>query len=169
MYRHLHEGSYAFAYKILRDENLARDVVSEVFLKTCVADPTFKDILAAKSYLKVALLSACSEHFRKSRLQRKVIPEVDGWPYNQGEYKSIVRLLETRELGSSLNRAVRRLPNRTRSVIILTMAGHNTDAIADTLSMSKQTVRNTRVRGIMELKRRILGDNGSAILRTGKW
>lgn len=144
-----------FAQDFLQDEDAAKDVVSEVFIKLWGMREDFDNLRSIKSFLYVSAKNACLNYLRRTRMinahKKSSVPEL-----GREELKDVImgRIFET-EVLREIYSSIETLPTQCKRVLKLTLQGLNTDDIADMMGLSVQTVRNTKVRATEILKKRM--------------
>ena len=115
---------YNLMYQRVRDQEAAKDLCQEVFLKAFNALPNFKGGSAFYSWIYRIAIN-CSIDFQRQRNRDKVLtfeelpPEADEVLRMTDSYPSPERLLDEKELGLIIRKAVRKLPPGQRRVFNL--------------------------------------------------
>ncbi|MEJ2852165.1 MULTISPECIES: RNA polymerase sigma factor [unclassified Saccharothrix] len=151
LYRRERPGLLRLAVLLLGDRAQAEDVVQDAFLNTHRKRATI-DHTTAAGYLRVAVVNGARTAQRRRRLtwrhHRTTSPDAP---------PADTDLLVAEEHREVLH-AVRALPTRQREVLVLRYWSGLTEAeIADTLGVSKGTVKTSASRALATLARR-LGD-----------
>jgi RNA polymerase sigma-70 factor (family 1) len=147
-----------FILEFVKDPEISRDIVSEVFMKLWDRKEDFDNMSSIKSFLYVSAKNAALNLIRRS----KVIDEHRkhaAIEMNREELDDVVhnRIFDA-EVLRYVNTAIETLPSQCKRILNLTLQGFNTDDIALRLNLSAQTVRNTRARATMLLKKKLSGD-----------
>lgn len=115
---------YNLVYQQIRDREIAKDISQEVFLKAFKALPNFKGGSAFYSWIyRIAINSSID--FQRQRNRSKVLafeelpPDADDVLRMSDSYPSPEKLLEEKELGRIIRKAVRKLPPGQRRVFNL--------------------------------------------------
>ena len=115
---------YNLVYQQIRDRETAKDISQEVFLKAFKALPNFKGGSAFYSWIyRIAINSSID--FQRQRNRSKVLafeelpPDADDVLRMSDSYPSPEKLLEEKELGRIIRKAVRKLPPGQRRVFNL--------------------------------------------------
>jgi RNA polymerase sigma-70 factor (ECF subfamily) len=150
-----------FAEKILWDEEVAKDIVGDVFAMICERQMVFMNIRVLRSYLKTCILNASRNYLNRLKRQKKVYREVTYWHNVEERFANATtnpfENLVVREQLSALNEAIEFLPSRTARVVCLMNKGLETDDIATVMEIVPQTVRNLKVYGYEILRTRLRG------------
>ena len=115
---------YNLMYQRVRDRETARDLCQEVFLKAFKALPSFKGGSAFYSWIYRIAIN-CSIDFQRQRNRSKVLTfeelpfDADDVLMMTDSYPSPEKLLEEKELGRIIRKAVRKLPPGQRRVFNL--------------------------------------------------
>ena len=115
---------YNLMYQRVRDQETAKDLCQEVFLKAFNALPNFKGGSAFYSWIYRIAIN-CSIDFQRQRNRDKVLT-FEELPFEADEvlrmtdsYPSPERLLDEKELGLIIRKAVKKLPPGQRRVFNL--------------------------------------------------
>ena len=140
------DGVYRFILKNLRDSDRASDVVQDSFEKLWmhVAEIDFK---VARSWLFTTAYNQMIDMLRRESKMVLTGEHNDRDLYYEGSYT---------DLSEVLNKALARLPEQQRSVIMLRdYEGYSYKEIGEITDMSEAQVKISIYRGRMELKRYI--------------
>ena len=158
LFHRYHGAICYFAKQFVRDTEVAKDIVSETFVKVWNKHEDFDSLGAFKSFLYITTKNACLNHLK----QMKVVEEHGkniAYLQSREESEDLImnRIFDAEVLGA-MNKALETLPNQCRRVLRMSLNGLKTDEIAKNLNISEQTVRNTRVRATVLLKRQLAKD-----------
>lgn len=132
---------HAYANVMLRDEELAEEMVQNVFLKLWEKRDDLNVEVSMKAYLYKMVHNACLNHFKHAKTRAKY---EDYASYTQpAEEESAARKLELKELEERISKALNDLPQQCR--IIFQMSRFEElkyKEIADQLGLSIKTVEN---------------------------
>ena len=147
-----------FILEFVKDPEISRDIVSEVFIKLWDRKEDFDNMSSIKSFLYVSAKNAALNLIRRS----KVIDEHRKHLSIQMSHEELHDAVHARifdaEVLRYVNTAISTLPEQCKRILNMTLQGFNTDDIAVRLKLSAQTVRNTRARATMLLKKKLSGD-----------
>jgi RNA polymerase sigma-70 factor (ECF subfamily) len=123
-----HTPLFHFIYRFLGDENLANDVLQEVFLRFYLSLPQLKTTTPFQSWLFRVAHNCCVDEFRRQTRAALSFSQVEA-ERNEGELTSICdipdpgplpeEVAEHLDLQASLQKAIQMLPPRFRSVVLL--------------------------------------------------
>jgi RNA polymerase sigma-70 factor (ECF subfamily) len=136
---------FAHAFKMLRDRDLAKDVVQDIFasLLTSAGNLNFKTPL--DSYLYRSVKNQIIDVFRKDRYKEKYISSLKDY-IHQSENKTDERIFE-REMKLRIESAVASFPPKMREIYEMSRNAHlSRKEIAKEINVSEETVK-------MQLKR----------------
>lgn len=146
---------YAVAYRRLQDEELAQDIVQEVFM--AVWDKREK-LTIEPAYLEYYLLKAVKNrvinHFASQRVKAEVLSRV----MQRMEQLSESSYAPSRylELERFLDEQVEQLPGTMRAVFLMRSDHHSIGAIAKKLNIAEQTVKNNLTEASHRLRKSLL-------------
>lgn len=129
-----------FASRVLKDDELANDVMQESMLKLWQLGPKLTEIQQLDAYLKTLSRNYCYNVLRRKQLESRVEGELgDEWSDTTNETEDLVLLNEAKHL---LQGAVNALPNYHRRVYELChQQGLKYQEAADKLGLSPHSVK----------------------------
>ena len=140
-------GLVRLAYVMLGDRATAEDVVQEAFGGLYRRWDELSDKERAPAYVRSSVLNGCRSALRRRRVQSA---ETLHEPPAASAETAALTIEERREV----TRALRRLPDRQREVLVLRFYLDETEAeIARAMGISQSTVRSTAHRGLAALGR----------------
>lgn len=151
IYTSLYEYACNFAGTYVEDRDVARDIVSGVFLTVWDRLDKIITMKRARGFVFISTRNACLNHLRRVKMLKnhqealvlRMRQEVGrSWSFRSGGTQMDRRVIT----------AIERLPPRAKQVIQLTNAGLGTSDIALILGLAPQTIRNTRKRAIETLR-----------------
>ncbi len=148
---------YRFAYRYVRAEETAKDLVGEAFLRLWrQRDKVDLSGSAARSYLYTIVRYQALDHLRRRRVEERWRREyVTPLITEQGAALAADpdQELTARETGAAIQQAVDALPQRQRQVLLLRWQQQASyDEIAETLGISPKTVAIHIGRAIQRLR-----------------
>lgn len=158
-----HHGAICyFAHQFVKDEEDAKDLVSEVFIKLWSLREDFANLRSIKAFLYVSARNACLNYLRRSKMivghKQTTLVEL-----SKEEQKDVVtKNIFEAEVIREVYEAIEALPRQPRKIVKLSLQGLNTDDIATMMNISPQTVRNVRVKAAQALKKQ-LGDGALTV------
>jgi RNA polymerase sigma-70 factor (ECF subfamily) len=154
------------AYHYLRDAAEADDAVQEAFVKAYLHLASFKQDLSFEVWLTRILINACLDRRKmRARRERWLVPALDASAADQARVthspagvQSPEEALLAKERRDQVQRAVDELPDRQRTVFILTHFGdHSTREVAAATGLSEATVRVHLFRAVHKLRKMLEG------------
>lgn len=152
-----------FAFKIVGDEEEAKDIVEDVFLKVLHHKSTLAEMDNLKAYLYTAVKNSCLSHIKVStRVKERQ------WQYNSNlpsEEQGYVNEIIQAEVLRDVMKVIDQLPGHTGKIIKMSyFESLKNDEIAEMLGLSVQTVKNLKSKGIDSLRRLLRPDVFAAFL-----
>ncbi len=141
MNRH-REPLFRFAYRVVRDETSARDVVQETFVRAYFNAPKFKPRAAVKTWLYSIALNLSRDHLRRLGKRRGELP-LDAEGTRTPSDKALVSEGGEHRFDefAVLQRAIDELPPKLRDALILfSLEGKTQREAADILGTTPKTV-----------------------------
>jgi RNA polymerase sigma-70 factor (ECF subfamily) len=167
---------YALAYRTLRREEDARDVVQDAFLRAYRGLKGFKGQAKFSSWLYRITLNLCRDWARRERRAAIVqVPEgsdpADLVDAKASDDESVEDLVARREMSAAVAKAMAELPEEQRTAIILKeYHGLTFQEIADQLDCPLSTVKTRLYQGLSVLRRRLERRQAEeASLRRATW
>lgn len=167
---------YALAYRTLRREEEARDVVQDAFLRAYRGLKGFKGEAKFSSWLYRITLNLCRDWMRKERRAPVAqVPEgtdpLDLADQQAAPTESVEDLVARREMSAAVQLAMAELPEEQRTAIMLKeYHGLTFQEIAEMLDCPLSTVKTRLYQGLSVLRRRLERQQAEATrLRRATW
>ena len=151
------------AYYYLHDPSDVDEAVQDAFLKAFVHLASFRDDLCFEFWFTRILVNGCLDRLKALARRRRWLAPAGDDERERAERQttgdpSPEALLLQRERRDCLAAAVRRLPPRQRTVVILSqLAGYATRDVARTMSVSEATVRVHLFQAVRSLRKTLGG------------
>lgn len=142
-----------FARKLVRDQLVAEDIVTEVFITYWNKRHYFANAIAVKAFLEVSTKNACLNYLKQEQYhekQKKILLDssVDHEDFILNE------MIRT-EVITEIWNIIESLPAECRRIILLGhVKGISNKEIAQLLKLSPNTVRNQKFIGLRLIKQR---------------
>jgi RNA polymerase sigma-70 factor (family 1) len=129
---------YRLAFRILNDDDLAKDVVQEAFIML-FEKANERVILNLKAYLFQTVKYQCFMHLRAGRISEKHLHQMNLIIASN----TLEEEMDAKELQSVLNKSIETLPDKCREVFYLSrVEALSNKKIAERLKISHKTVEN---------------------------
>lgn len=140
-----------FAFKIVGDQEEARDIVEDVFLKVLHHKSTISEDENIRAYLYTAVKNSCLSYIKVStRVKERQ------WHYNSNlpsEEQAYVNDLIQAEVLREVMKVIDQLPGHAGKIIKMSyFESLKNDEIAALLGISVQTVKNLKSKGLDSLR-----------------
>lgn len=157
MYEEYSETVYQFIYFLVGDEELAKDLTQETFVKAWKSSAGFRRDASEKTWLMKIARNLVYDHFRRKKLL-KFIPFLQ--EHDQIEVTYVPETwLEKKDEHYRLYEALGKLPHHYREAIVLRkIEGFSIKESADILGWKEAKVRNSTERGLKKLNELLGGD-----------
>jgi RNA polymerase sigma-70 factor (ECF subfamily) len=157
---------YALAYRVIGQEEDARDVAQETFLRAFRALPGFKGQAKFSSWIYRIALNLCRDWIRrKKRTPVSQLPEdvdLSELAAEQGPTESVEELVARRELSEVVEEVMKLLPEEQRTAVILKeYHGMTFQEIADLQGCPLSTVKTRLYQGLSVLRKHLREKNPS--------
>lgn len=142
---------YIYAYKIARDEDVAEDLVQEIFIYIWDKRQTINFTTSISSYLYSAIRYKFFDLVDKRKVRADYVQAFQIF-LDRGEYQTDNYIIE-KELSSIIEKEIDSLPVKMREVFLLSRkANLSTSQIAKRLEISEKTVLNQKSTALKKLK-----------------
>ncbi|MCW3786422.1 sigma-70 family RNA polymerase sigma factor [Plebeiibacterium sediminum] len=141
-----------FAIRILKSEEIAEDVIQDMWLKIWTKKPSFENKPQLKSYLYQALRNTALNHIRQSNTQNLFIDQVLISELEENMYDEMIEF-ETLAL---INNALDQLSNSAKRVYEEKLNGKKYKEIAKDLDISINTVKTHITNSNQFLRKKLL-------------
>ncbi|QEC45109.1 RNA polymerase sigma factor [Pseudobacter ginsenosidimutans] len=141
LYRQHEHALFLLASRATKSPEQARDIVQEVFLKLWEKRNNLEHIQDIEAWLYRVTGNKLIDHLRKTAADQRLKTAL--WNSTQAKNNEPDQLLEARECNQQIHAAINQLaPQRQLIYRLNREEGMNYQAIADTLSISRHTVKN---------------------------
>ncbi len=151
-YRHLYSVYYsalkALAFYYVKDEQVAADMVQEVFVSLLEVSHRFETADEVKYFLYSALKNKCISYYRKQKVRDKYCREV---LYIGEHLEHFWEKVLEEDVYAHLMAAIETLPPQCRLVMQLSLEGLKISEIAAQLHISEETVKDHKKNGKRKL------------------
>lgn len=158
LYFNMQPRLFAFSKKFIENNEIARDIVQEIFFEFWENRRTTTIKSSVNAYLFRTLHNKCLNYIRDLKVREKYSSYVDiklkeaelfFFDQEQDSYKSIF----FKEVQEIFNESMKNLPDSCREIFVLSrMKGLSNKEIADQLNISVRTVENQIYRALKVLK-----------------
>jgi RNA polymerase sigma-70 factor (ECF subfamily) len=140
LFDHYKERFYAVVLKMTGSDDIAEEIVQEVFVKIWTNRASLKEISSADAYFFTSVYRKVYSHYKKLALERKFLKLIAESPSFKNITDDAVLARESERL---INEAIAKLPPQQQLVFKLSKQdGLSREQIADLLKISPNTVRN---------------------------
>jgi len=145
---------FTFAFRLTKSEQLAKDIIQEVFLKLWDHRASIHEINNIEYWLYRLTENKAIDFFRKANAEQRLRMAI--W-YNVREIVNDTQLqVEAREFNNIIKNAIDKLPPQRKIIYQLNREnGMNYQEIASKLKISSNTVRNQLAAAVKSLRKLI--------------
>lgn len=151
LYRNYFVALKSFAAFYVADEDVAMDLIQDVFIGLLGSEKAFGQLNEVKFYLYTSLKNRCISYLRKQKVADKYVDEILHSAQEEDEM-FFDRILEE-DIYATLLGAIRQLPPQCQKVMSLVLEGHKLSEIAVLLNLSVETVKDHKDNGKKKLYR----------------
>lgn len=153
------EPLFRFSRKYTVDDDLARDITQEAFIRLYERRADFEVNEQAKSFVYLTARNLCLDNLRHKNIEQEYLQQLP--PLE--EDPTVLQEITLQETLRILHTAIQKLPPQSREIINQSLNGKNNTEIAETLSISVNTVKTLKKNAYSTL-RRLLDASSLAIL-----
>jgi RNA polymerase sigma-70 factor (family 1) len=156
LFRRYHDSICLFAYGIVRNEEVAEEIVNDVFLRIWIKREQIQITYGIKPYLFRSVFNACIDYIEQNRtifqntfteIDKRIL-EITG---TSDEY--IFDHLQNEEVEKDLMKAINQLPEQSRAIFCLSRFDMLTyNEISEKLNISVNTVKTQICRALDSLR-----------------
>lgn len=141
----------SFAWRFVKDNDIAEDIVQDVFLQVWEKRLTFNVLAEIKSYLYTSIRNACLDYLKHERVKQKHETQILVSMLHEEEQEYILE----EEVDSLIYKAIGTLPRQAQKIVIMTMNGDSNLEIAQKLNITVNTVKSTKLKAYRVLRKRL--------------
>jgi len=148
LFREYEHRLYLFAFKLLKSETAAKDIIQDVFLKLWLIRDKLSEIKNISSFLYKLTENKVIDHLRASASDQK--KRHDLWyRVHQSNEENVGIYVEAKQYHAIIQQAIEQLPPQRRAVYLLSQAEDKPrKEIASLMNISPNTVRNQLAKAI---------------------
>lgn len=156
------EPVFQFARKYTEDEDTARDIAQDAFIRLYERRADFDAMEKAKSFVYITARNLCLDHLKHRKIEHQYA-QIIKTEEEEAEEQFYLEEVTYQETLRILRAAINQLPPQTREVILGSLDGKNNNEIAETLGISVNSVKTLKKNAYKSL-REILGKHYLLIL-----
>ncbi|QZE15218.1 RNA polymerase sigma-70 factor [Halosquirtibacter laminarini] len=142
---------FRYAFSIVKDREMAEEVVSDVFIQLWNQKRRIKEILHLKRYLVTSIRNRALSALSKQKLELCSEEEVHVFP-TYSDFRTLEDDVISKEFYEFVMNQIEGLPDRCKEVLVMAkITGLKQAEIAEILSISPKTVENTLSRALKKL------------------
>lgn len=151
LYEKYWKALYAFAYSFIKDEDIAKDIVQEVWIKLWNKRKEL-DVKNVKAYLHSMIRNKVYNQLRDNKTLEHQLEIIDKYL----TVDNISDLTDFTDTNQMLEEAISKLPERNREIFILSrFDGLSNQDISEKLNISKRTVENHLTNSLKHIRKSV--------------
>jgi RNA polymerase sigma-70 factor (ECF subfamily) len=148
---------FALSYHYVREREEAWDLTQEVFVKAHGGLKRFRGDSSFKTWLLRITANRCKDFFKKRRLRTVALESLDGHTEPPALGQQPDRHAESKELGAAIDTALKSLPEKHRTAIVLReFQGLSYEAMAEVMQCNVGTVMSRLHHARKKMQRALL-------------
>ena len=132
-----------FAFSFINNEEAAKDIVQEIFIRIWEKKVKFENELLLRKYLYLSTQNKCFTYLRDRKVhhyhKQQIIDN-----YQEQEESNIIHSLIKEEVYRQLLSSVEQLPPQCKKICLLTLDGKKPSEIAKELDLNVETVKKQK-------------------------
>lgn len=156
LYERYSRKIYLTAYRILRDEDLARDAMQESLINVYRAIGTFRGESKLSTWISRITVNVCLEMIRRNKKHQNRVEEdiSENWTLPDSTALDPLKRAEQRELSRKVHSAMARIGKKHRQVVAMhDLEGFTIKEIAEGLNVAEGTIKSRLFYGREALKK----------------
>jgi len=147
---------YVIAYRRLGDEELAKDIVQDVFVYFWKERQNISINGSLEAYLRRSVQYQIIAHFRKHTIHSKAL---DFLLMKMNEVELNIRdILTEQDFANTINSEVKQMPDTMQEIFKLRFKDQSVKEISEHLGLAEKTVRNNISIGLVRIRKAISRD-----------
>lgn len=164
IYNHYNKHVYTFAFRYLKSEPDAEEIVQETFLKIWLMGRAAVEIRSLQTYLKTIAVNKCLDRLRYQARRIKTV-SISGDELNEPGHNETEEGILLNDLNQIMQRGISQLPDQQKLIYRLCKEqGLKNDEVARQLNLSPHTVRMHMKLALRSLKNYMIKHSGKAAL-----
>ena len=140
----------SFAWRFVKDNDIAEDIVQDCFLNVWEKRLTFNVITEIRNYLYTSTRNACLDHLKHEQIKQKHAIQLLTTASQEEEQEYILE----EEVDALIHQAIGTLPRQAQKMVIMTLNGDSNLEIAQKLNITVNTVKSTKLKAYQILRKR---------------
>lgn len=149
LFRHYFIVLKTVANYYIKSDQVAEDLVQEVFISLYNDNHEFASLNEVKNYLFIALRNKCFNYIRKQKVRDRYYKDSLS---SHDEIEDFWEKVLKEDVYSLLFQAIQKLPPQCRQVMLLSLEGMKLSEIAEKLQLSLDTVKEYKGSGKKKLQ-----------------
>ena len=132
-----------FAFSFINNEDAAKDIVQEIFIRIWEKRIKFENELLLRKYLYLSTQNKCFTYLRDRKVQQYHKQQIID-NYQEQEEPNIINSLIKEEVYRQLLSSIEQLPPQCKKICLLTLDGKKPSEIAKELELNVETVKKQK-------------------------
>ena len=132
-----------FAFSFTNNEDAAKDIVQEIFIRIWEKRIKFENELLLRKYLYLSTQNKCFTYLRDRKVQHYHKQQIID-NYQEQEEPNIINSLIKEEVYRQLLSSIEQLPPQCKKICLLTLDGKKPSEIAKELELNVETVKKQK-------------------------
>ena len=132
-----------FAFLFINNEDAAKDIVQEIFIRIWEKRIKFENELLLRKYLYLSTQNKCFTYLRDRKVQHYHKQQIID-NYQEQEEPNIINSLIKEEVYRQLLSSIEQLPPQCKKICLLTLDGKKPSEIAKELELNVETVKKQK-------------------------
>lgn len=152
LYNDFYPALVVYVSSFVASDEVAEDIVQELFVSMWENQVTFTSYLSFKTYLYKFVKNAALNYLKHLNVERRYTEYIKEMPWEEELEDSELNMEEEYRL---LFQAIDELPPRCREIFLMSLEGKKNKEIAELLQISIDTVKTQKLRAMRHLRERM--------------
>lgn len=153
LFREFHNSLVLFAMGFVEQQDVAEDIVQEVFIVVWERDSRYPTYNALRSFLYNSVKNSCLNYLKHKNVEQKYLASLG---LEDDKEDMDMKIMEE-ELYRMLFRTIDELPDKCRNIFLLHLDGKRNEEIALLLNLSVLTVKTQKKRAMQYIREHLGG------------
>ena len=143
LFNELYPELVQFSFSFINNEEAAKDIVQEIFIRIWEKKVKFENELLLRKYLYLSTQNKCFTYLRDRKVQHYHKQQIID-NYQEQEEPNIINSLIKEEVYRQLLSSIEQLPPQCKKICLLTLDGKKPSEIAKELELNVETVKKQK-------------------------
>lgn len=154
IFLHYYPRVKLYLFSFLKDEEIAKDLSQEIFIKIWINRGTISNVNNMSAYLFRMAKNAIYNHFQHNLIKQKFLSTLQEVPVYEDFLEEYMFSDNLQEI---IDVTITKMPKRRKQIFIMSrQEGMSNKEIAEKLNISKRTIENQLTLALAQLRKRLV-------------